>query len=120
MSIGHDYMGTVVQPACCSLVLFFASGVAWQIFGFMALWSLFMIPFMRYLHFRACRRCYHTTNRLDTEVLFWWGFPLSLVLAASCFWAARLRGWPMHVVPFAWFCGFALYFPLLGLWIRPL
>jgi len=120
LSIGHDYMGTVVQPTCCSLVLFFASGVAWQIFGFMALWSLFMIPFMRYLHFRAVRRCYHTTNRLDSEVLFWWGCPLSLVLAASCFWAARLRGWPMYAVPLAWACGNAVYAALLALWIRPL
>jgi len=120
MSIGHDYMGLVVQPVCCSLVLFFASGVAWQIFGFLALWCAFLVPFMRYLHLRAVRRLYHTTNRLDTEVLFWWGFPLSMVLAASCFWAARLRGWPLWVVPISWACGNALYAGLLALWIRPL
>eukprot|EP00434_Breviolum_minutum_P033907 symbB.v1.2.030000.t1/scaffold3336.1/size58873/6 len=29
MSLGHDYMGFVVQPLSCSLTLFFASGVAW-------------------------------------------------------------------------------------------
>jgi len=120
MSIGHDYMGTVVQPVSCSLALFFASGVAWQIFGFLALWSAFQIPWQRYLHLRAVRRIYHTTNRLDTEVLFWWGFPLSLLLAASAFWGARLRGWSMLLVPAAWAVGLAVWVTLLAFAVRPL
>lgn len=47
MSLGHDYMGFVVQPLSCSLTLFFASGVAWQTFAFLAAWSAFMMPFTR-------------------------------------------------------------------------
>lgn len=119
MSLGHDYMGQVCQPISCSFMLFFATGVCWQTFAFLALWSLFMMIFMRYVHLRSTRRCYFTTNRLDTEVLFGWGFPLSMVLGASCFWAARLRGWPMQTVPLAFFSAYALYFLLL-LWVNPL
>jgi len=120
MSIGHDYMGTIVQPVSCSLALFFASGVAWQVFGFLALWAAFQIPWQRYLHLRAVRRVYHTTNRLDTEVLFWWGFPLSLLLAGSAFWGARLRGWPLLLVPAAWAVGLAVWVILIAFAVRPL
>jgi len=116
----HDYMGTIVQPTSCSLVLFFASDVAWQTFACLICWSIFMVFFQRYLHLRAVRRCYFTTNRLDTDVLIMWGFPLSMVLAASFFWAARLRGWPLAFVPLAWAAGLALYVFVLANCVRPL
>jgi len=120
MSIGHDCMGIIVQPASCSLALFFASGVAWQLFGFLALWCFWQIFWQRYLHLRAVRRIYHTTNRLDTDVLFWWGFPLSMLLAGSAFWCVRLRSWPLLLVPAAWAVGLAVWVILLAFVVRPL
>jgi len=120
ISLGHDYMGNVVQPVCCSLLLFFASGVAWQIFLCLGGWSLFMIVFMRYCHLRACRKCFFTTNRLDTEALFGWGATVSMVFAASAYWASRLRAWPMHVVPLAWLLGITIWGFLLAVVVRPL
>lgn len=120
LSLGHDYMGHIVQPVSCCLLLFFASGVAWQTFICLACWSLFMIPFMRYLHLRAVKRCFSTTSRLDTLALYVWGAPLSMVLGASCFWAARLRAWPMQVVLLAWLAGNFLYGMLLAFLVRPL
>jgi len=120
ISLPHDYMGTIVQPTACSLVLFFSSDVAWQTFACLVGWSVFMVVFMRYLHLREVRRCYFTTNRLDTEVLFMWGLPLSMVLAASFFWMARLRDWSLYVVPIAWASGIALYGFVLANCVRPL
>merc|ERR1719414_379293 len=43
ISIPHDYMGTIVQPTCVSLVLFFASDLAWQTFSCLVGWAVFMI-----------------------------------------------------------------------------
>ncbi|CAK0829730.1 unnamed protein product, partial [Prorocentrum cordatum] len=86
-SAGHDYMGNVVQPVSCSIILFFASGYVWQLWACLAGWSIFMMIFSRYLHLRAVRRCYFTTSRVDTEALVWFAAPLSLVLASSGFWA---------------------------------
>ncbi|CAK9114093.1 unnamed protein product [Durusdinium trenchii] len=120
MSLGHDYMGFVVQPLSCSLTLFFASGVAWQTFGCLALWSLFMMPFTRYMHLRAMRRSYFSTNRIDMDALFAWGFPHSQVLAASAFWAARIYSWSLLVVPLAWLAGLAVYHVMLALVVQPL
>mmetsp|Transcript_91114 Transcript_91114/g.162175 ORF Transcript_91114/g.162175 Transcript_91114/m.162175 type:complete len:1004 (+) Transcript_91114:43-3054(+) len=119
ISLAHDYMGHVVQPTCCCLMLFFASDAAWQAFLGLALWSAFMILFQRYLHLRACKRYYFTTSRLDTEVMYAWGLPLSTVLAASCFWAARLRGWHMLTVAGAWLAGFAFHTLALRICLRP-
>lgn len=119
-SAGHDYMGNVVQPVSCSIILFFASGYVWQLWACLAGWSVFMMVFSRYLHLRAVRRCYFTTSRVDTEALVWFAAPLSLVLASSGFWAARLRGWPPWVVLVAWLFGGVTYFFLLTTCIRPL
>jgi len=119
-SAGHDYMGNVVQPVSCSIILFFASGYVWQLWACLAGWSIFMMIFSRYLHLRAVRRCYFTTSRVDTEALVWFAAPLSLVLASSGFWAARLRGWSPWVVLFAWIFGGATYFFLLTVCVRPL
>jgi len=120
MSLGHDYMGFVVQPLSCSLTLFFASGVAWQTFGALAIWSAFMMPFTRYMHLRAMRRCYFSTNRIDMDALFAWGFPLSLVLAASVFWLARIHNWTLLVVPLAWIAALAFYHVLLAFCVNPM
>ncbi|CAJ1376278.1 unnamed protein product, partial [Effrenium voratum] len=120
MSLGHDYMGFIVQPLSCSLTLFFASGVAWQTFGCLALWSIFMMPFTRYMHLRAMRRCYFSTNRIDMDVQFVWGFPHSQVLAASAFWLARIHNWSLLIVPVAWLSALAVYHVLLALVVQPL
>lgn len=120
MSLGHDYMGFVVQPLSCSLTLFFASGVAWQTFAFLAAWSAFMMPFTRYMHLRAMRRSYFSTNRIDMDALFAWGFPHSQVLAASAFWAARIYNWTLLVVPATWLGALAVYHVLLAFMVQPL
>lgn len=120
MSFGHDYMGHIVQPFACSLSLFFASGAAWQTFGCLAIWCVFMAVFSRYIHLRSTRRCFFTTNRLDTEALFAWGLCQSMVLAASSCWAARLWGWPIWIVPLCWLGGASIYGFLLATWVRPL
>lgn len=120
MSLGHDYMGFVVQPLSCSLTLFFASGVAWQTFAFLAAWSAFMMPFTRYMHLRAMRRSYFSTNRIDMDALFAWGFPHSQVLAASAFWAARIYNWTLLVVPATWLGALAVYHVLLAFIVQPL
>lgn len=120
MSLGHDYMGFVVQPLSCSLTLFFASGVAWQTFAFLAAWSAFMMPFTRYMHLRAMRRSYFSTNHIDMDALFAWGFPHSQVLAASAFWAARIYNWTLLVVPATWLGALAVYHVLLAFMVQPL
>mmetsp|Transcript_38234 Transcript_38234/g.80987 ORF Transcript_38234/g.80987 Transcript_38234/m.80987 type:complete len:729 (+) Transcript_38234:245-2431(+) len=120
VSLAHDYMGTIVQPISCSLVLFFASDVAWQTFACLIGWSLFMVVFMRYLHLREVRRCYCTTNRLDTDVLLSWGIPLNMVLAASSFWLMKLWHWHIWFVPVAWAAGMVLYVFVLVTVVRPL
>lgn len=113
-------MGFVVQPLSCSLTLFFASGVAWQTFAFLAAWSAFMMPFTRYMHLRAMRRSYFSTNRIDMDALFAWGFPHSQVLAASAFWAARIYNWTLLVVPATWLGALAVYHVLLAFIVQPL
>eukprot|EP00927_Polykrikos_kofoidii_P046249 TRINITY_DN40466_c0_g1_i1.p1 TRINITY_DN40466_c0_g1~~TRINITY_DN40466_c0_g1_i1.p1 ORF type:complete len:1124 (-),score=145.74 TRINITY_DN40466_c0_g1_i1:188-3526(-) len=120
LSIAHDYMGSVVQPATCVIAIYFASGMAWQLFLCLAGWALFMIPFQRYCHLRGVRRRYHTTNRLDTEVLFAWGGCLSMVLAASVFWACRLHKWSLLMVPLVWLGGWLFWGFLLAFVVRPM
>jgi len=112
-------MGHIVQPASCSLSLFLASGVAWQAFLCLALWSLFMILFQRYMHLRTVKRCFFTTERLDELVLIAWGAPLSMILSASCFWSAKERGWPMFVVPISWLAAWSIYGLVLAFCVWP-
>lgn len=78
-----------------------------------------MVAFMRYMHLRSCKRSYLTTNRLDAEVQFAWGIPLSIILAASCYWYGRLRSWPAYTVLWAWGAGYCVYAGLLACLIRP-
>jgi len=118
ISLAHDYMGHIVQPTCCTMALFFASGVVWQVFVFLALWGLFMIPFQRYMHLRACKKSFFTTEHLDALVVRSWGVPLSTILAASSYWAARLHGWSiLRVVPGAFAAGYVVYLLFLRLCI---
>lgn len=69
---------------------------------------------------RAPRRFFFTTNRLDVDALFIWSLPLSLVLAASFFWAAQLRGWPLPFVFVVWAAGIAIYIFVIAHCVRPL
>lgn len=120
LSLGHDYMGHVFQPISCSLLLFFASSAVWQVFAFLALWAVFMAVFSRYIHLRATKRSLFSTNRIDTDALVAWGFPLSMVLAASAFWTAKVHGWTMWTVPLAFAVGYSIYGILLLRGVQPL
>ncbi|CAE8653220.1 unnamed protein product, partial [Polarella glacialis] len=86
----------------------------------LAAWAVFMMGFSRNIHLRSVRRCYFSTNRLDTDALYAWGAPLSLVLAASAFWAARIQRLPLYVVPIAWCFSIAVYSFFLAFYVQPL
>lgn len=45
---------------------------------------------------------------------------MSLLLAGSAFWGARLRGWPLLLVPAAWAVGLAVWVILIAFAVRPL
>jgi len=120
LGLANDYAGHIIQPLQCSLILFFGYAEVWTAFLWLAIWSFCSLAFQRWLHLRLVKKSYFSTNRLDTLVQYVWGMPLSTVLAASAFWTARLRGWPMIVVPVVWIIGWILWCLSLKRFIKPL
>lgn len=89
IGISWDYTSMIVTPTVCFCMLFFVSPYVWQTFAMMFASYIFYFCFCRYQHFRLCKTCYYTTNRLDTMANFLWGIPLSVIAAAWCVWGLR-------------------------------
>lgn len=89
VGIPWDYASNIVYPSICSGMLFFVSPYVWMVFRALFFWACFYYCWNKFLHLRFFKACYYTTSRLDSNVNYAWGIPLSIVAAAWCTWAAR-------------------------------
>lgn len=86
-----DNANLIVIPTVCASLFLIMSPYTFQLFKCMAAWGVFYYFFLRYMHFRFCKKCYYTSNIVDNFVNYLWGIPLSVVAVAWVQWGYRAK-----------------------------
>jgi len=84
-----DSANLIIVPTVCSVLLFVLSRFTHTLFKYMFIWGIFYYFFLRYLHFRFCKKCYYTTNQVDNIVNYLYGMPLGMLASACIQWGFR-------------------------------
>jgi len=86
-----DNANLIIVPTVCSVLLFVLSRFTHTLFKYMFIWGIFYYFFLRYMHFRFCKKCYYTTNQVDNIVNYLYGMPLGMLASACIQWGFRSR-----------------------------
>jgi len=113
IGLAWDYQGCITTPILALASMFLMTERSDVTLLYLALWVLFFYSLQHFTHFRCCKIAYTTTNRLDTAVLYAWGFVLGEVAASSAWWGYRAYKWHWIWVIVAFCCGCAFYWLIL-------
>lgn len=88
-----DYASHIQLMCCVFVPLFFAeppgSCASRKLCIVLLLWCGVMYCAQRVIHLRFSKETFFATSRLDSAVLWAWGFPIAQLAMASGYWAAR-------------------------------